>query len=84
VLSFEEVSDGFESYMSMALVNQFGIGTLVALLVWFVFAPQCISTFAIMRRETNSYLWPSVMVAYTLLLAYGMAFIARQVSSFLF
>lgn len=84
VLSIEEGSEGFESNMSMALVNQFGMGTLVALLVWFVFAPQCISTFAIMRRETNSYLWPSVMVAYTLFLAYGMAFIARQIASFLF
>jgi ferrous iron transport protein B len=84
VLSIEEGGEGLEHNMSMALVNQFGMGTLVALLVWFVFAPQCISTFAIMRRETNSYLWPSVMVAYTLFLAYGMAFIARQIASFLF
>ncbi len=84
VLSIEEGSEGFEENMSMALVNQFGAGTLLALLVWFVFAPQCISTFAVMRRETNSYLWPTVMVAYTLLLAYGMAFLARQFSSFLF
>jgi ferrous iron transport protein B len=68
----------------MTLVNEFGIGTLMALLVWFVFAPQCISTFAVMRRETNSYLWPSVMVTYTLILAYGMAFCARYISSFLF
>jgi len=84
VLSIEEGSEGFEQNMSMALVNEFGVGTLMALLVWFVFAPQCISTFAVMKRETNSYLWPTVMVTYTLILAYGMAFCARYISSFLF
>jgi len=67
-----------EQNMSTALVEQFGLGTLVALLVWFVFAPQCISTFAVMKRETNGYLWPSVMVAYTMTLAYGFAFVAKS------
>ncbi len=67
-----------EQNMSAALVEQFGLGTLVALLVWFVFAPQCISTFAVMKRETNGYLWPSVMVAYTMILAYTFAFVARS------
>lgn len=67
-----------EQNMSVALMEQFGLGTLVALLVWFVFAPQCISTFAVMKRETNGYLWPSVMVGYTMVLAYAFAFIAKS------
>lgn len=67
-----------EEDMSKALVEQFGLGTLVALLIWFVFAPQCISTFAVMKRETNSLKWPIVMVVYTMTLAYTFAFIARQ------
>lgn len=67
-----------EAGMALALVQQFGLGTLVALLIWFVFAPQCISTFAVMKRETNSLKWPVVMVIYTMALAYLMAFIARQ------
>ncbi|MCM2350828.1 MAG: ferrous iron transporter B [Bacteriovoracaceae bacterium] len=74
VLSME----GTEEEMALALVQNFGLGTLVALLVWFVFAPQCISTFAVMKRETNSWKWPVVMVAYTLALAYFFAFLARQ------
>lgn len=78
VLSIEEGSEGFEKNMSAALVQQFGIGSLVALLIWFVFAPQCVSTFAVMKRETNSWKWPLVMVAYTLTLAYTFAFIARM------
>jgi ferrous iron transport protein B len=67
-----------ERGMAAALVSQFGLGTLVALLIWFVFAPQCISTFAVMKRETNSLRWPLVMVAYTMALAYLFAFLARQ------
>lgn len=75
VLSIE----GTTEEMSAALVKQFGLGTLVALLIWFVFAPQCISTFAVMKRETNSIKWPVVMVLYTLALAYACAFVARLV-----
>jgi ferrous iron transport protein B len=65
--------------LSDALLTQFGVGTLVALLIWFVFAPQCISTFAVMKRETNSYKWPVIMVLYTMTLAYVFAFLARQI-----
>ena len=65
------------------MVENFGLGTLIALLIWFVFAPQCISTFAIMKRETNGYTWPLVMVSYTLFLAYVFAFLARSVVNFL-
>lgn len=75
VLSIE----GTTEEMSAALVQQFGLGTLVALLIWFVFAPQCISTFAVMKRETNSLKWPVVMVVYTMALAYGCAYVARLV-----
>lgn len=66
-----------EETMSQALVQQFGLGSLVALLIWFVFAPQCISTFAVMKRETDSLKWPVIMVLYTLALAYFCAFVAR-------
>lgn len=78
VLSVQEGSAGFEENMSAVLVQQFGLGTLVALLIWFVFAPQCISTFAVLKRETNSIRWPVVMGAYTLALAYGFAWLSRQ------
>lgn len=75
VLSME----GTEEEMAGALVQHFGLGTLVALLIWFVYAPQCISTFAVMKRETNSWKWPIIMVLYTLGLAYFCAYIARLV-----
>jgi ferrous iron transport protein B len=77
VVSVEEGSQGFEEQMSQALVQQFTIGSLVALVVWFVFAPQCVSTFAVLKRETNSLKWPVFMVAYTLGMAYFFAWLAR-------
>ena len=45
----------------------------LAFLAWFVFAPQCISTIAVARRETNSWKWPIVMLVYLFALAYGAA-----------
>jgi len=53
--------------------------TVAALLVFFVFALQCMSTIATMARETNSWRWPAFAFGYMLVLAYGFAWIARQV-----
>ena len=44
--------------------------TALAFLAWFVFAPQCISTIAVTRRETNSWKWPGFMVLYLFVIAY--------------
>jgi len=45
----------------------------LAFLAWFVFAPQCLSTIAVARRETNGWKWPSFMLAYLFALAYVFA-----------
>lgn len=82
VMSVEDGSEGFEDNLAGTLMDEFEFGTLMALLVWFVFAPQCISTFAVMRRETGSIHWPMVMVAYTLGLAYLFAWLANKLTSF--
>jgi ferrous iron transport protein B len=44
--------------------------TALAFLAWFVFAPQCISTIAVTRRETNGWKWPAFMVGYLFAVAY--------------
>ncbi len=44
--------------------------TALAFLAWFVFAPQCLSTIAVARRETNGWKWPVVMVVYLFALAW--------------
>jgi ferrous iron transport protein B len=52
------------------LRGRWPLPTALAFLVWFVFAPQCISTIAIVRRETNGWKWPMFMVGYLFVLAY--------------
>jgi ferrous iron transport protein B len=78
VLSIKDGSKGFETDLASILSHQFELGTLIALLVWFVFAPQCVSTFAVMKRESGSYKWPVIMVLYTLAMAYFFAWVSRM------
>jgi ferrous iron transport protein B len=44
--------------------------TALSLLAWYVFAPQCLSTLATVKRETNSWRYPIIMAAYMFALAY--------------
>ncbi len=57
---------------------QWSLATALSLLAWYVFAPQCLSTLAVIKRETNS--WRNVAIATTYLfaLAYLAAFITYQ------
>jgi ferrous iron transport protein B len=52
------------------LASKWSLATALAFLAWFVFAPQCISTIAVARRETNGWKWPAFMVSYLFALAY--------------
>ena len=56
----------------------FTTATIVALMIFFVYALQCVSTIATMRRETNSWKWPAIAFVYMFVVAWTMAFIARQ------
>jgi ferrous iron transport protein B len=52
------------------LQRRWSLATALAFLAWFVFAPQCISTIAVTRRETNGWKWPLFMVGYLFAIAY--------------
>jgi ferrous iron transport protein B len=52
------------------LAGSWSLATALAFLAWFVFAPQCISTIAVTRRETNGWKWPIFMLVYLFALAY--------------
>jgi ferrous iron transport protein B len=56
--------------LSQKLSGKWSLATALAFLVWFVFAPQCISTIAVTKRETNGWKWPIFMVSYLFVLAY--------------
>ena len=63
------------------LTQHWSLATALAFLAWYVFAPQCASTLGVVKRETNSWLWPGVMAAYMLAMAYAAALITYQVAS---
>ncbi|MGB3740029.1 MAG: ferrous iron transporter B [Pontixanthobacter sp.] len=52
------------------IAARWSLPTALAFLAWFVFAPQCISTIAVAKRETNGWKWPVVMLVYLFGLAY--------------
>jgi ferrous iron transport protein B len=52
------------------LKARWSLPTALAFLAWFVFAPQCLSTIAVARRETNGWKWPGFMLLYLFALAY--------------
>jgi ferrous iron transport protein B len=58
------------SKLQNKLQHRWSLATALAFLAWFVFAPQCISTIAVTRRETNGWKWPLFMVTYLFVLAY--------------
>jgi len=57
--------------------------TIVALILFFAYALQCMSTVAIMKRETGGWKWPAVAFGYMFVLAWVMAFIGRLVTGLL-
>ena len=57
----------------------FDAATVASLLVFFVFALQCMSTLAIMRRETNSWRWPAFAFGYLFAIAWGASFVTHRV-----
>ena len=52
------------------LKSRWTLPMALAFLAWFVFAPQCLSTIAVARRETNGWIWPGFMLAYLFAMAY--------------
>lgn len=70
--------DLLSQQLSPLIADQWSLATALSLLVWFVFAPQCIATLATVRRETGSWRQVSIMTAYLFGLAYLMAMLTYQ------
>jgi len=73
--------ESFVRDLSSIMSNEYSLGTLMALLIWFVFAPQCIATFGVMKKETGGYKMPIIFGTYTLVMAYFFSFITYHLFS---
>jgi len=78
IYGVEEASEG-SIELQAALQRNLDLGGAVALLVFFAFALQCISTLAVVRRETAGWKWPLLQWAYMLTLAVGCAYLANRI-----
>ena len=68
------------SLLATTIAAQWPLATGLAFLAWYVFAPQCVATLGVVKRELNSWKWMWVMVVYMFALAYLAAFVTYRVA----
>ena len=66
--------------IGQVLAEQWSLATGLSLLAWYIFAPQCLSTLAVIRRETGSRRWMWVAVGYMFALAYVASFLTFHIT----
>jgi ferrous iron transport protein B len=66
--------------IGQALASKWSLATALAMLAWYIFAPQCASTLAMIRRETGGWRWMAITFGYMLALAYVAAFVTYNVA----
>ena len=80
VYSLSAADDGVADALSPVIAQGWSLATAYALLAWYVFAPQCLSTLAVVRRETNSWKYPVAMALYLFALAYAAAWVTYRLT----
>ena len=79
VYAMSASSDELASSLAPIIGASWSFATACSLLAWYVFAPQCLSTLAVVKRETNSWRYPLIMAGYLFALAYIGAFVTYRV-----
>jgi len=82
VYALSATGDAVAQQLAPMISSSWSLATAVSLLVWYVFAPQCISTLVAVRRETNGWRYPLLMAGYLFALAYLASFVAYRVTLF--
>jgi ferrous iron transport protein B len=80
VYALSAAGDNVAEQLAPMLGGSWSVATALSLLAWYVFAPQCISTLATVRRETNSWRYPLMMAGYLFALAYLASFVTYRVA----
>ncbi|MDH6259273.1 ferrous iron transporter B [Bradyrhizobium sp. BR13661] len=66
--------------IGQVLATKWSLATALSMLAWYIFAPQCASTLAVIRRETGSWGWMATTFAYMLVLAYAASLLTYNVA----
>jgi len=78
VYAISSSKDNTAEALSPILAQQWSVATALSLLAWFVFAPQCLSTLAAIKRETGGWKMPLIATTYLFALAYAAAWITYR------
>jgi ferrous iron transport protein B len=79
VYAMSAAGDDVSGQLQPIIASTWSLATACSLLAWYVFAPQCLSTLAVVKRETNSWRYPIIMAAYLFALAYLASFITYRI-----
>ncbi len=80
VYSMSASGDDVAGALTPIISSTWSMATALSLLAWYVFAPQCLSTLAVVKRETNSWRYPLVMAGYLFALSYLASFVTYRVA----
>ncbi|HTP84685.1 MAG TPA: nucleoside recognition domain-containing protein, partial [Alphaproteobacteria bacterium] len=80
VYAISDQGEAAKSALGPVLAASWSLPTALALLAWYIFAPQCVATLSVIKRETNSWRWPIIAFLYMITLAYLAAFATYHVS----
>ncbi|MFS2055885.1 ferrous iron transporter B, partial [Variovorax sp. CT11-76] len=80
VYALSATGDDVAGALEPLIAGSWSLATALSLLVWYVFAPQCISTLATVKRETGQWKYVWIMAGYLFALAYIACFITYHVA----
>jgi ferrous iron transport protein B len=78
VYSMSAVAEQASEALLPVIASQWSLATGLAMLAWYVFAPQCLATLAAVKRETGGWRTPILMALYLFALAYIAAFVTYR------
>ena len=81
VYALSQSGDALAGALSGVIQQAWPLATALSLMTWYVFAPQCLSTLIVVRRETNGWRVPLAMAAYLFALAYGASWAVYRLAS---
>ncbi|MBK6672437.1 MAG: ferrous iron transporter B [Proteobacteria bacterium] len=80
VYALSATAENMDATLAPLLASSWSLPTALSLLAWFVFAPQCLSTLAAVKRETNSWRYPLIMMGYLFAMAYAASFLTYHIA----
>jgi len=80
VYSMSQTGDELSSALQGLIQHAWSLPTALSLMTWYVFAPQCLSTLIVVKRETNGWRMPLIMLTYLFALAYGASYIVYRLA----